>query len=142
MNHIDLSKTKIDTINANVFDKCYALDDFTMSTAVKVIGSYAFRGCTFDVDGFKIVASEYTDLISDTLTLTDYAFYLANNVDSAAMMNKLLGTGYATGTAQQELELADGTPYYKTYYVYTSTSSGIYSRVNVYYNLDFVFSRD
>ena len=142
LNHIDLSKTKIDTINADVFDKCYALDDFTMSTAVKDIGAYAFRGCAFDVDGFKIVASEYTDLISDTLTLTDYAFYLANNVDSAAMMNKLLGTGYGIGTAQQELELADGTLYYKTYYVCTSTSSGIYSRVNVYYNLDFVFSRD
>ena len=142
LNNIDLSKTKIDTINASVFNECRSLTNFTMSTAVKDIGAYAFRACAFDVDGFNIVATEYTDLASDTLALTDYSFYLVNNVDATAMMNKLLGTGYNTGTAQQEIELADGSTYNKTYYVYTSTSSGIYSKVNVYYNLDFVFSRD
>ena len=142
LNNVDLSKTKIDTINASVFNECRSLTNFTMSTAVKDIGAYAFRACAFDVDGFNIVESEYTDLISDTLTLTDYSFYLVNGVDAAAMMNKLLGTGYNTGTAQQEIELADGSTYNKTYYVYTSTTSGIYSKINVYYNLDFVFSRD
>ena len=142
LNNVDLSKTKIDTINGSVFNDCRSLTNFTMSTAVKDIGAYAFRACAFDVDGFNIVATEYTDLASDTLALTDYSFYLVNNVDATAMMNKLLGTGYNTGTAQQEIELADGSTYNKTYYVYTSTSSGIYSKVNVYYNLDFVFSRD
>ena len=142
LNNIDLSKTKIDTINASVFEGCESLNDFTMSTAIKDIGAYAFKGCAFDISGFKIVASEYTDLISESLTLTDYAFYLSNNLDKDAMMNKLLGAGYNTGTAEEQIQLADGSTYPKTYYVYTSTSTGMYSRVNVFYNLDFVFSRD
>ena len=112
-----------------------------MSTTVGSIERYAFMNCAFDNAGFEVVDTEYNELKQTSLVLTDYAFYLANGVDADSIMTKFLGTGYTNRTAQQQIELANGSYYNKTYYIYENTT-GLYSSVSVYYKLDDVFSRD
>ena len=141
LDNIDLSKTKIDAINANTFEGCTSLAHFKMSTTVGSIERYAFMNCAFDNAGFEVVDTEYNELKQTSLVLTDYAFYLANGVDADSIMTKFLGTGYTNRTAQQQIELANGSYYNKTYYIYENTT-GLYSSVSVYYKLDDVFSRD